>query len=215
MRAHLFGCSSVVLGLMAIGCGSGHEAGAVHLDFTGVFAQALTSTLEPVDRIRVRELAKFEVIREVVITPEAPRAELTVAPGLRSFEAIAEAVDGGDARATYYGDLRVPIAPFEEREVHLPMFPAGTLQVDVEVRADVTLPDEEIIVTFVPQDPRPDQSLQFAAPFSDSSLTRVLPAGIYNVTGAVTFNGDTYEAFGDRITTTIEHGVVHRELLSF
>ena len=202
MTARLF-LAGIVLTLFA--CGTA-DTTSVRLDFRSVAAQ---QTELPIDEITVRVSGPGgdPVVASVPVSDLS--MQLEVPPGQRLFEVLGQRTDLSAPRPTYFGDGIRRIAPQTPTDVLIPLFPAGQLLVFVNVADGTPPPDTNI--RFVPQNPMPDQSASYLAPFRFGRLERILPIGTYGVQAEVTFDGSTYVTVGDEITVTIEHGEVRVE----
>jgi hypothetical protein len=149
----------------------------------------------PVERLTVSISGPHAGEVQVEVTPDDPVFELSpLTSGPLYIEGLAEDENG---IPSYYGDLRVVLPPSGTAEVVLPMFPAGRIDVSVDIASENE--PEIAVVTFAAAERslRPDQSRTFDATFVSRRLTRVLPSGFYTFRAQVSFDGgQSYEAIG-------------------
>ncbi len=225
----------LALGVLVTLLGCGEPSAQVSIDLRALVDRAAV-TVDRLDQLRVIVSPNTTVPStdrrkeiEIDLSADDMTFELELAAGSWHFEMVGEeTVDSEAPNATYFGDLRVDLEPHSEVDLVIPLFPAGTLAVPVWIAKDTGIDDA--LVSFVPRDPRDDQSQIFSStlmPSADDSpvavwaydVERILPTGDYDAYVDATSDGTNYlPVAGEPIPIIgaapgelgIEHGVVNQ-----
>ena len=195
---------------LSLGCTSASPK--VNIDIQELVSQshALGQPITSILTVAMREGTSVAAQQTDLDNSSAPPIELEVPAGDVLFELTGySTLDSGELTPTYFGDRKVSIEPFEENLLQLALFPAGTLDVEVDLSGtDEELPDT--VVRFIPINLKPGQSEYYESSFTRGTLTRILPAGRYKVRAEASFAGREFRELSDDVLVELSQGQTNK-----
>ncbi len=158
--------------------------------------------------VAIREGATVAELRMDVETAQQAEIDLEVPAGNVLFELTGFTRESEQLTPLYFGDSLSMITPYERNDLNIAMFKAGLLDVKIQVpEATEALPNT--LVRFIPLNPSPRQSETYSSPFAMGTLSRVLPAGSYQVQAEASFDGRKFSEISEQVTVDITAGETH------
>jgi hypothetical protein len=199
-----------VVGCLLFAACQGQERTRVRIDLTALKEHALAANM-PIDRILLTVTAPHlaePIAREVDAESGAFSLELDAGADVR-FEIEAQRLDLEPGAPTYWGRVERDLAPREEVDLVIPVFPAGGLAGEVRLYDGKPIPPDTTL-TLTAQQPLAGAPAELVLPVSSGPLLAALPVGGWELSIEVVLDGVRYLPLtgGELLFVFIEQGVV-------
>ncbi|MEO1333012.1 MAG: MopE-related protein [Myxococcota bacterium] len=184
--------------LVSVGCQSTEPS--IRIDVGELVTRAAQSAI-PIDRFRLT--VSGPGIEEPIVAeldPEDPVFELAIPAGAdRRFLVEANTASGVPV---FWGELITPVDPRSDREIVIPTFPAGRIDLTLNVFG-VDASPERLPITFEAVEPREDQRARFVVDGAGGRLRQALPTGEHRISVGLDRTSSVLQAIPSETVITV------------